>query len=79
MNLMDVVATLTGYGLMGLAGLGLFLICLLALLLGAIIAVGHLVRPRQVPDAPETQTPHLITEGSALASFRWEVESDQEN
>ncbi|MFD8260261.1 hypothetical protein ACFV19_15295 [Streptomyces griseoluteus] len=79
MNLMDVIATLTEYGLMGLAGFGLFLICLLALLLGAIIAVGHLVRPRQMPDAPETQTPHLITEGSALASFRWEVESDQEN
>lgn len=70
MNLMDILATLTGYGLLGLAGLAVGLACLLGLLLGAIVGIGHLARRRR-DDDPEAQTSHQ-ERGSALASFRWE-------
>ncbi|MEU6098318.1 hypothetical protein [Streptomyces sp. NPDC047079] len=72
MNLMDIVAALTGYSLLGLAGLAVSLVCLVGLLLVAIVAIGHLARRRQGDDDPGPETPGRMRKGSALESFRWE-------
>ncbi|MFD7876033.1 hypothetical protein ACFV5G_18340 [Streptomyces sp. NPDC059766] len=72
MDLMDVVAALTGYGLLGLAGLAVGLVCLFGLLLGAIATIGHLTRRRQGDGEPEPETPSRWRDGSPLGSFRWE-------
>ncbi|MFB7333998.1 hypothetical protein FNH09_45470 [Streptomyces adustus] len=73
MNLMDVMAALTGYGLLGIAGLAVGLLCLVGLLLGAIVTVGHLIRRGQGDDDPEPpETSGRRREGSSLGSFRWE-------
>ncbi|MHC0429959.1 hypothetical protein ACX6XY_07200 [Streptomyces sp. O3] len=40
----DIATTLAGYGLLGLAGLFLGLVCLIALLLGATALVAHLIQ-----------------------------------
>ncbi|WP_316741404.1 hypothetical protein [Streptomyces sp. MK7] len=72
MNPMGVVATLAGYGLLGLALLAVGTVCLVGLLLGALVALGHLIRRRRHDDDPEPERPGAPGQGSALASFHWE-------
>ncbi|MEU0598233.1 hypothetical protein ABZ484_08240 [Streptomyces sp. NPDC006393] len=71
MNPVGLVATLTGYGLLGVALLAVVTVCLVGLLLGALVALGHLARRRQ-DDDPEPERPGALGQGSALASFHWE-------
>lgn len=73
MNLMDIVAALTGYGLLGIAGLAVGLVCLVGLLLGVIVTMGHLIARRQGDGDPEPpETTGRLREESPLGSFRWE-------
>ncbi|MGV9348782.1 hypothetical protein ACWDSD_28995 [Streptomyces spiralis] len=72
MNPVGLVATLTGYGLLGLTLLAVGTVCLVGLLLGALVALGHLTRRLQEDDAPESERPRALGQDSALASFHWE-------
>ncbi|MFG2950012.1 hypothetical protein [Streptomyces adustus] len=72
MNLMDIVAALTGYGLLGIAGLAVGLVCLIGLLLGAFVTVGHLIRRQRGGDPEPAETSGRWREESPLGSFRWE-------
>lgn len=72
MNPVGFAVTLTGYGLFGLTLLVVGTLCLVGLLLGALVALGHLLRRRRDDDEPEPERPDAIGRGSALDSFRWE-------
>ncbi len=75
MNPVDIMATLAGYGLLGLAGLAVGLVCLVGLLLGGIVAIGHLIR-RWLGDDHVHGEVGPDEEPVGLASFRWEAVLD---
>jgi hypothetical protein len=77
MNPVGLVATLTAYGLLGVVLLAVFTICLVGLLLGALVALGHLGRRRRGEVDPEPDGPDAPGQGSALASFHWEEPAEQ--
>jgi hypothetical protein len=74
-NPIDILVTWTGYGLLGLAGLLVGLVCFTGLLLGAMVAVVHVTRRwRGDVRVPAEADPDGYRPG--LASFRWEHEPD---
>jgi hypothetical protein len=76
MNPIDIMATLAGYGFLGITVLFIGLICLVGLLLGGMAAVGHLVRGQQDDGLPSQGEADPDEEATGLASFRWEAEQD---
>ncbi|MFE7210417.1 hypothetical protein ACFY0A_13010 [Streptomyces sp. NPDC001698] len=68
-----ILAHLAGRTLLSLATLVLALICLIGLLLGAIVVLGHLTR-REQDDDTERDEDHVT-----LASFHWETPSDPDD
>ncbi len=74
-NPIDIMVTWAGYGLLGIAALFVGLVCLAGLLLGAMVAVGHVTRRRRGDDHGGAQG-DTDEERLGLASFRWEHEPD---
>ncbi|MDO0935734.1 hypothetical protein QQY66_30145 [Streptomyces sp. DG2A-72] len=74
-NPIDIMVTWAGYGLLGIAGLFVGLVCLAGLLLGGMTGAGHVMRrwrgDDDVPGEGDTDGERL-----GLASFRWESEPD---
>ncbi|MBT2675150.1 hypothetical protein J7E95_30975 [Streptomyces sp. ISL-14] len=71
----DIVVTWTGYGFVGVVGLLIGIVCLAGLMLGAMVAAGHLVRRlRGYDDADDVPGEDDGEETAGLAGFRWESE-----
>lgn len=68
-----ILADLVGNTLLSLAALVLGLICLIGLLLGAMVALGHLTRREQDDDTEPDE------DQVTLASFHWETPSDADD
>ncbi|ELS55693.1 hypothetical protein STVIR_3345 [Streptomyces viridochromogenes Tue57] len=74
MDPVDIVVTWAGYGLLGLAGLLIGLVCLVGLMLSAMVALGRLVGRREEDDLDASGRGAAGEETGGLASFRWEAE-----
>jgi serine phosphatase RsbU (regulator of sigma subunit) len=75
MDLGKMLAYLVGYSLLGMAGLAVGMVCLVGLLLGAVVVIGHWVR-RCMGAPHEDGHADADEEYIALASFRWETAQD---
>ncbi|MER6977849.1 hypothetical protein [Streptomyces carpinensis] len=75
MDLGAALAYVTGYGLLGLAGLAVGMVCLVGLLLGAVVVLGHWAH-RLLGDLREVGHADADEEHITLASFRWETAQD---
>ncbi|MFE6623668.1 hypothetical protein [Streptomyces sp. NPDC057740] len=74
-NPIDIMVTLAGYGLLGITALFVGLVCLAGLLLGAMVAVGHVIRRWRGDDHGPAQG-DTDEQRPGLASFRWDYEPD---
>ncbi|MGW5233304.1 hypothetical protein ACWEQU_13645 [Streptomyces nodosus] len=71
MDLGKMLAYLAGYGLLSLAGFAVGLVCLVGLLLGAVVGIGHWTH-RWLGGRHEDGHTDADEEDNTLASFRWE-------